>query len=137
MEKANTIRLLKLSSEVRTEVAMNTLSMGHARALVALPSEADQRRIAREVIARGLSVRETEALVKRASGPATAKAASSPRPKDVHTRAAEETLHRAVGAPVEIVRRGKGGHVAIAFSSETELQRIYEYLTNTTSGDQD
>ena len=64
---ANTIRLLKLPPEVRADVASNALSMGHARALVSLPSDADQRRIAREVIARGLSVRETEALVKRAT----------------------------------------------------------------------
>ena len=63
---ANTIRLLKLSPEVRADVSSNALSMGHARALVSLPSDADQRRIAREVMARGLSVRETEALVKKA-----------------------------------------------------------------------
>jgi ParB family chromosome partitioning protein len=108
--------------------------MGHARALVSLPSEADQRRIARDVIARGLSVRETEALVKRVGAPAGA-ATTPPKPKDVHTRAAEETLHRALGVPVEIVRRGRRGTVVIPFSSEDELQRIYEYLTQTTLDD--
>jgi ParB family transcriptional regulator, chromosome partitioning protein len=126
---ANTIRLLKLAPEVRAEVSTNALSMGHARALVALPGDADQRRIAREVIARGLSVRETEALVKRALAPASTPAAPAAKVKDVHTRAAEDALHRAVGAPVEIVRRGKGGSLVIAFSSEDELQRLYEYLT--------
>ena len=103
--------------------------MGHARALVALPGDADQRRIAREVIARGLSVRETEALVKRALAPASTPAAPAAKVKDVHTRAAEDALHRAVGAPVEIVRRGKGGSLVIALSFEDELQRLYEYLT--------
>ena len=127
---ANTIRLLKLPPEVRADVSSNALSMGHARALVALPSDADQRRIAREVIARGLSVRETEALVKKAPRHRHRHARRGAKEKDADTRAAEEALHRAVGAPVEIVRRGKGGSVVIAFSSETELQRIYDYLTD-------
>ncbi|MCC6989405.1 MAG: ParB/RepB/Spo0J family partition protein [Acidobacteria bacterium] len=127
---ANTIRLLKLSPEVRADVSSNALSMGHARALVSLPGDADQRRIAREVIARGLSVRETEALVKKALGAGTDKVTPEPKKKDADTRAAEEALHQALGSPVEIVRRGKGGSVVIAFSSETELQRLYDYLTN-------
>ena len=132
---ANALRLLRLPAEVRAEVAGTTLSMGHARALVSLPTESDQRRVAREVIARGLSVRETEALVKRALAPSSSGTShAGPKPKDVHTRAAEEAIHRAVGAPVEIVRRGRGGSVVIRFSSETELQRVYEFLTNTTQG---
>ncbi len=123
---ANTVRLLKLAPEVRAEVTSNALSMGHARALVSLPSDADQRRIAREVIARGLSVRETEALVKRALAPSRGSPPPAPRAKDADTRAAEEALHRAIGAPVEIVRRGRGGSVVIGFTSEDELQRLYE-----------
>src|SRR6185503_14359329 len=62
---ANYVRLLKLPDEVRAEVAAGTLTMGHARALLGLASEADQRRTARDVIARSLSVRETESLVKK------------------------------------------------------------------------
>ncbi|MGH9387131.1 MAG: ParB/RepB/Spo0J family partition protein [Vicinamibacterales bacterium] len=128
---ANYMRLLKLPEEVRGNVASGALSMGHARALVALSSDAEQRRVAREVVARTLSVRETEALVKielrRAETPASA---AAPKTKnDVHTRAAEEQLRLALGTPVSIHRRGKGGTVAITFTSENELQRIYEYLT--------
>ncbi|TPW00651.1 MAG: ParB family protein [Alphaproteobacteria bacterium] len=59
---ANYLRLLKLPEEVRGNVASGALSMGHARAIVALAGEADQRRLARDVVSRGLSVRETEAL---------------------------------------------------------------------------
>ena len=62
---ANYLRLLKLPDEVRAEVASGRLSMGHARALLSLADEAEQRRIARDVIARSLSVRETESLVKK------------------------------------------------------------------------
>lgn len=127
---ANYLRLLKLPDEVRANVASGALSMGHARAIVALPAEGDQRRLARDVVSRGLSVRETEALVKHElarKGPEPDKKAT-PK-KDVHVRAAEEQLRLSLGTPVEIKRRGKGGTIAISFTNETELQRIYEYLT--------
>src|SRR5205814_4882804 len=62
---ANYLRLLKLPDEVRSEVASGRLAMGHARALLSLADQADQRRIARDVIGRSLSVRETESLVKK------------------------------------------------------------------------
>ena len=128
---ANYMRLLKLPEEVRGNVASGSLSMGHARALVALSSDADQRRVAREVVARTLSVRETEALVKielRRSDPPDPPAASKNK-NDVHTRAAEEQLRLSLGTPVSIRRRGKGGTVAITFTNENELQRILRYLT--------
>jgi ParB family chromosome partitioning protein len=129
---ANYLRLLKLPDEVRGNVASGALSMGHARAIVALTSEADQRRLARDVIARGLSVRETEALVKKELGyekPRLAPGSPSKANKDVHTRAAEEQLRISLGTPVEIRRKGKAGTIAIAFTNENELQRLYEYLT--------
>ena len=81
-------------------------------------------------IARGLSVRETEALVKHdldQAQPGRVKKAAAK--KDVHIRAAEEQLHLSLGTPVEIKRRGKGGTIAITFTNEAELQRVYEYLT--------
>jgi ParB family chromosome partitioning protein len=129
---ANTLRLLRLPDEVQAEVAAGRLSMGHARAIVSLTSDADQRRIARDVLTRNLSVRETEAIVKK-TGDAQAghePAAKSPRTNDVHTRAAEEQLRLSLGTAVNIIRRGKGGRVEIAFANEDELQRLYEYLTN-------
>jgi ParB family transcriptional regulator, chromosome partitioning protein len=125
---ANSLRLLKLPDEVRAEVASGRLSMGHARAIVALANDGDQRRVARDVLARDLSVRETEALVKRTSTPASPAAAKPAVKKDVHTKAAEEQLHLALGARVEIKRRGKGGVVEIGFTNEDELQRLYDHL---------
>jgi ParB family chromosome partitioning protein len=128
---ANYLRLLKLPDEVRGNVASGALSMGHARAIVALANETDQRRLARDVVARGLSVRETEALVKKEiadkRGDDNQPAIKSK--KDVHTRAAEDQLRMSLGTPVEIKRKGKGGTISIAFTNETELQRLYEYLT--------
>src|SRR5690606_14525589 len=106
---ANLIRLLRLPEEVQADVAGGALSMGHARAIVSLADAGDQLRIAREVIPRGLSVRETEALVKRepTATPPPDKERKAPQ-KDVHTRAAEEQLHLALGTRVEVKRRGKG-----------------------------
>jgi ParB family chromosome partitioning protein len=130
---ANFMRLLRLPEEVRGDLAAGTLSTGHARALLPLPDAAAQRQAAREVISRGLSVREAEALVKRllAQGTATrSPARSSDSPKDVHTRAAEDRLRFALGTKVRIIRRGHGGRVEVDFGSEVELNRIYEYLTS-------
>ncbi len=128
---ANYLRLLKLPDEVKSNVASGALSMGHARAIVALTAGSDQRRLARDVVSRGLSVRETEALVKKAIDDKAKGQAGAPveMKKDVHTRAAEEQLKIALGTPVEIKRKGKGGAITIAFTNETELQRLYEYLT--------
>src|SRR5688572_6151240 len=67
---ANYLRLLKLPEEVRGDLAAGALSMGHARALLGLTDAASQRQAAREVIARSLSVRDTEALVKKMAAPA-------------------------------------------------------------------
>jgi ParB family chromosome partitioning protein len=127
---ANFVRLLRLPEEVRTEVASGRLSMGHARALLSLPDEADQRRTARDVIARSLSVRETESLVKKiVESGAPPREAAPPKPADVHTRAAEDRLKLLLGTRVRIVRRGARGRIEIDFGSEEELIRIYEQLT--------
>jgi ParB family chromosome partitioning protein len=123
---ANYVRLLRLPPEVRGNVASNALSMGHARALLALNDEAAQLRVARDVVSRNLSVRETEALVKKTASPPAEKPAKAP---DVHTRAAEDKLRLSLGTRVRINRRGKGGRIEIEFVNEDELQRIYERLT--------
>jgi len=128
---ANHVRLLRLPDDVRAELASGALSMGHARALLALSNETDQRQVASDVVSRSLSVRETEALVKKiADGTVPPAAPASQRPVDVHTRAAEERLRLALGTRVRIVRKGKGGRIEIDFASEEELIRIYEQLTD-------
>ena len=127
---ANMLRLLRLPEEVRAAVAGGVLSMGHARALLSLTTEADQRRVARDVIDRALSVRDTEALTRRsaAAPPATTAPAPAVPAKDVHTREAEQQLRFALGTAVTIHRRRKGGSIEVSFTSEQELQRLYEYL---------
>ena len=124
---ANYMRLLKLPVEIRNDVAAGSLAMGHARALLGLGDEAAQRRVARETVSRGLSVRETEALVRKENEPRTA---VEPVRPDANTRAAEEKLRLALGTRVRIIRKGKGGRIEIDFVNEDELQRIYEELAN-------
>lgn len=124
---ANYMRLLRLPPEVRTALNEGALLMGHARAILGLADEADQRRIGREVVAKGLSVRETEALVKRESGEKPP--AKTPPQVDPNVRAAEDQLKMALGTRVRIVRKGKGGRIEVDFVSEDELQRLFEALT--------
>ena len=127
---ANHMRLLKLPQEVRAEVAGGRLSMGHARALLAIVDEGAQRQVAREVIARNLSVRETEAMVKRVGQEPPSVLRTAAAPTDVHTRAAEDKLRMTLGTRVRINRKGKGGRIEIDFGSEDELQRLYEQLVD-------
>lgn len=128
---ANYMRLLRLPAEVRTALNEGALSMGHARALLSLADDAAQRRVGRDVIARGLSVRDTEALVRRE---VDAKPGTTPKPEpprvDPNTRAAEDQLKLALGTRARIIRKGKGGRIEIDFANEDELQRIFELLTD-------
>jgi ParB family transcriptional regulator, chromosome partitioning protein len=129
---ANYLRLLRLPDAIRKEVASGVLSMGHARALLAIEQEDALARAAAEVLAKKLSVRDTEALVRKitsapADGAEVVAVEGEPQ-ADVHTRKAEETMRLALGTRVRIVRKGKGGRVEIDFVSEDELNRIYEYV---------
>ena len=117
---ANYVRLLKLPDAIRDHVAAGTLSMGHARALLGLQDSGVLLRIGQDVVERGLSVRETESLVKRTIEPTPPKPEAA---KDVHTRAAEERMRFALGTRVRIARKGKGGRIEIDFGDENELQR--------------
>lgn len=125
---ANYMRLLKLPDEVRNDLVAGTLSMGHARALLGLTDDAAQRRVARETVSKRLSVRETEALVRKETEPKPA--AAEPAKVDPNTRAAEERLKLTLGTRVRIIRKGKSGRIEIDFVNEEELQRLYEQLTN-------
>jgi ParB family chromosome partitioning protein len=126
---ANMVRLLKLPDEVQDEVAAGRLSMGHARALLTLTDAGAQRTLARDIIARNLSVRETEGLVKKSMDPELPRTVTRAQPADVHTRAAEDKLRLQLGTRVRIVRRGKKGRIEIEFVSEEELIRIYDVLS--------
>lgn len=122
---ANLLRLLALESEVQTLLERGDLDMGHARALLAL-SGVKQRRAAQEVVDRDLTVRDTEALVKRLvqGEPKKAVATTSPDVARLETR-----LGELLGAPVKIQHgRGGKGRVTIRYSSLDELDGILEHI---------
>lgn len=134
---ANMLRLLKLPRDVRDDVAAGRLTTGHARALVALEGEEAQRNLAREAIAHGWSVRETERFVTRAlarSGAAAARKPLGARTLDADTKAAQDKLRLVIGGRVDILRRGRGGEIRIGFKNEEELIRIFEILVRDNQG---
>jgi len=129
---ANTLRLLRLPRELREMVATSRLDAGHARALLALDRAEDQVALGREAARKGLSVREVERRVAYLRAPRSAGGAR-PR-KDANTRAAEERLRAALGARVEITRRGKGGQIRVLFAGEAELNRLFDLLVRAGRG---
>ncbi|RAK61708.1 chromosome partitioning protein ParB [Phenylobacterium hankyongense] len=125
---ANTVRLLQLPHPVQEHVLNGRLTAGHARAILASD---DQERIAEQVVARGLSVRDTEALVRaKAAGP---KKASGPRraAKDADTAALETDLEDALGMSVDILDRGGAGELKIKYATLEQLDEICRRLTRT------
>ena len=125
---ANTLRLLKLPHEIRAALEDELLSAGHARALLALPSAADQEKVARDAIREGLSVRLTEARVAALMQDSPAAKKKKERAADPDTRDAERRLERTLSTKVEIRRRKKGGEVRITFFSEEQLIGLFERL---------
>lgn len=125
---ANSLRLLKLPPSVRGHVEEGRLSMGHARALLALDTVADVETVARAVMSKALSVRKTEELVrKRTRG--TPEPRTAP-PKSASVRDLEERLTRGLGAQVSVTeaRRGKGGAIEIRYQDLDDLDRLLERL---------
>ena len=128
---ANTLRLLDLDERVQGAVADGAITEGHARALGGLDT-ADQPRLLDLVVVRDLSVRETEALVRRLrereteGGPPGAGRASDP--PDPDRERVEEELRRALGTKVRLDRTRKGGRIVIEYYSDEELGRLYERL---------
>jgi ParB family chromosome partitioning protein len=122
---ANFLRLLKLPEAVKKLLASGQLSMGHARALLAIESAKKQEQLAARVVKRNLNVRQTEML---AAATSTKSEKKPEKEKDVFTRDAEEKLQRALRTKVEIDRRRRGGVIHLRFGSEDELIRVVDDL---------
>ncbi len=125
---ANLLRLLTLPEEVQTWLREGQLSVGHARALI---TTADPVAVARQVIAKGLSVRETERLAKAPAKPA------APRPdrrheKDADTRVLEQDLSANLKMKVVIDHKGHdGGHLVITYKTIEQLDELCQLLSQT------
>jgi ParB family chromosome partitioning protein len=122
---ANSLRLLKLPPEIKNDILEERLTMGHARAILSLESNDLMEHARQEILAKRLSVRETENLVKRLKTKKTTKPKHSPSPEIM---AVVDSLKRRFMTKVAIRQRGKGGKVEISYSSMDELTRIIEIL---------
>jgi len=124
---ANTLRLLALPDEVKAMLARNELSPGHARALLVAD---DPLALARAIIARGLSVRETEELVKRALAPPRARASTKQTRKitDADVRALERDLAASLGLDVQLKVKGAGGELRLRYKDLDQLDALLAKL---------
>jgi ParB family chromosome partitioning protein len=126
----NYLRLLKLPPDLQQLVIEGRLSTGHARTILGLSQADVQRRLARQVIEDGLSVRATEILVQKATADRPPRAVRATQTVDPNIRAAETKLRRALGTQVRIVHMGGEGRgkVEISFYNAQDLDRIYDLL---------
>jgi ParB family chromosome partitioning protein len=131
---ANYLRLLRLPEDVQALLEAGRLQMGHARALLGLPSAELQRRAAQAVLQEGLSVRRTEALVRRALSSVSRKATIKPKKRtivsksDPNIQTLQEQLSSHLGLRVRLQHRAPGGVVEIHYSSLEELQGLLQRL---------
>ena len=130
----NFLRLLKLPQIVVENLIAGTISMGHARALAGLPDQPSQIETCEKVIAAGLSVRDTEQLVKRLTSPVPPPAVKEEKEKqniDPNTRAAIEQMSMSLGTKVKLHPRSeKSGRLEIQYYSLDDLQRIFEVIVH-------
>ncbi|MFH1201470.1 MAG: ParB/RepB/Spo0J family partition protein [Candidatus Omnitrophota bacterium] len=122
---SNTLRLLKLSKKIQEYLRIGKISMGHARALLAIEDQQEQLRLCEAIISKGLSVREIENFARKL---APIKRAAHPKKKDLHTQAAGEELQHILGTKVKIIQYKKRGHIQIEFYSLEDLNRILDIL---------
>jgi ParB family chromosome partitioning protein len=124
---SNLVRLLELPDEALEMVESGALTEGHGRALLQARDRVEQRRLAREARDRDWSVRETEAMARSATGgPATPARRPNLMPADLveARRSAEETLSAALGRPVRVRLKRRGGTVEIPFEDLAEMREL-------------
>ena len=125
---ANFLRLRQLPESIKESIVDGALSMGHARALLGISNKAQQSAVWRAVVAKGLSVRETESLVnrlKKESGDSRKRKEGS---DEIYFTNISEELSRNFGTKVKIRRRGQKGKVEIEFYSNEDLDRLLHLL---------
>ena len=122
---ANFLRLLTLPGDIKRDLSEGRLTMGHAKAILSIDEKQKQMALRREIIERGLSVREAESLAKRMKAPGRVvrkKAASA------QVAMLEEELKKSLGTKVHIKQKGRGGRIEIEFYSNDEFERLLEML---------
>ena len=124
----NTLRLLRLPGDLQQLVSEHRLSMGHARAILGLPTEELQRQVAEKATSQGLSVRQVERLIQRMTA---TREPQSPEEaaEDPNVKAAIQEMERTLGTRVRIVPKSEQrGRIEIEYYSGEDLDRIYELI---------
>ncbi|MGH9949150.1 MAG: ParB/RepB/Spo0J family partition protein [Pyrinomonadaceae bacterium] len=127
---ATTLRLLKLPDDVQGLIEEGKLSAGHGRALLLTSDTTSQRQIARQIIEKGLSVRETERTARKTAESQTIDKKRVKVLKDANMRLAETKLMRALGTNVKIMPSGKGnaGKIEIEYYNLDDLDRLFQIM---------
>jgi ParB family chromosome partitioning protein len=125
---SNMLRLLKLPHEIQMEIKKGRISFGHGRALIEIEDINMQRKLAQEIIAKGLSVRELENLIKTRR-PVGIKRKASVGSREPMVAVLEDQMQQALATKVRISKRKKRGHITIDFYSQEDLERIANIIT--------
>ncbi|MBD3386913.1 ParB/RepB/Spo0J family partition protein [candidate division KSB1 bacterium] len=125
----NFLRLLKLPRRVQTSMSNKDLSMGHARALLALPSAEKQIEALQQITKKRLSVRQVEQLVRKMTEPKTPGKAKN-ETVNYYVEDVENKLRQRLATKVAIKPRSKGGTVEIAYFSDDDLERLVSLMCN-------
>ncbi len=122
---ANSLRLLKLPEKIRDDLSDGKITTGHARAILALPSETEQLKLLDEILRAGLNVRAVESKIKNGGGKTGFKGNGH---KDPVLEQTAINLERRLGAKVDIKKSAKGGQITIRYSNDDELNRIIDLV---------
>lgn len=125
---ANMLRLLKLPKAVQKHLRDGEITMGHGRALLAIPEEKEQIRLCKRIIAEGLSVRSVEEAAGQGGAEKKPRKKKEKEKRDPNVKAAEEEMTQSLRTKVRIVGHGDRGRVEIHYYSAEELDRIYQQL---------
>ncbi|MFQ5456161.1 MAG: ParB/RepB/Spo0J family partition protein [Nitrospirota bacterium] len=121
---ANTLRLLSLPKEIQDDISSGNISTGHAKVILSIQDRKRQFSVEREVIKKGLSVRETESLIKRVKK----ERKYTEEKKELEILTLEEELKRGLQTKINIVQQKKGGKIIIEYYSSEELERIRDII---------
>ncbi len=126
---SNVMRLLKLAPAIQQALLDGAITEGHGRALLGLETAEAQEAALQTVLVKELTVRGTEALVRRLRGQAESSGPPAAKPEDPHIRELEERFQAALGTRVSVKHGKKQGRVVIYYYSDEEFQALYQRLT--------
>jgi len=125
---ANTLRLLKLSGSIKEDLVSGKISMGHARALLALENTKKREALRKEIVKQNLTVRQTENRVNKLKIDSVKNSVHTGAQKDIFIKDLEKDLARRLGTKVEISPKKNGGKLVVIYYSDDDLERIQQLM---------